>query len=189
MQRVLLLVIGYLLRVNGEESMDAIDAIKTRRSIRKYSDQPVPEEIVQDLLHSAFVAPSALDERPWHFVVIRDKKMLENLGGRMDGCEMLQTATLGILLCGDESLEQIPGYWVQDCSACAENILLAAHAQGLGACWIATIGIESRVNLLHGQLGIPREVIPFALISMGYPDEQLPGEDRYDVSRVHNELW
>lgn len=169
--------------------MDAIEAIKTRRSIRKYTDQPVAEDIVQNILRMAFVAPSALDERPWHFVVIRDREMLRNLGERMEGCEMLETATLGILICGDESLEQIPGYWVQDCSACAQNILLAAHAHGLGACWIAAIGVEPRMNVLHGQLAIPRDVIPFALISMGYPDEQLPGEDRYDPARVHDELW
>ena len=169
--------------------MDAIQAIKTRRSIRKYTDQPVPGEIVQELLGAAFVAPSALDERPWHFVVVRDKEMLESLGERMEGCEMMQTATLGILICGDESLEQIPGYWVQDCSACAENILLAAHANGLGACWIAVIGVEERTNVLHGQLGIPRDMLPFALISMGYPAEELPGEDRYDASRVHNDVW
>ncbi|MBN2561446.1 MAG: nitroreductase family protein [Phycisphaerae bacterium] len=163
--------------------------IFTRRSIRKYTDQPVPDEMLQEILKAAFVAPSAADERPWHFVVIRDRKTLAGMAKQMEGAEMLESATLGLLICGDPSLEKIPGYWPQDCSACAENVLLAAHAQGLGACWFAIYPIEDRMAIHRKALGIPDSIIPFALVTMGYPAEQLPGEDRYDASRLHHERW
>lgn len=169
--------------------MDTMEAMFTRRSIRKYTDKPVSTEDIEEILKAAFVAPSAADERPWHFVVIRHKDTLEGLAEAMEGCEMLETATLGLLICGDESLEQIPGFWQQDCSACAENVLLAAHAKGLGACWIAIGGVDPRVKAVREATDVPETIVPFALISIGHPAEELPGEDRYDETRVHAERW
>jgi nitroreductase len=87
----------------------------------------------------------------------------------MEGCEWLDTASLGICICGDPALEQFPGYWVQDCSACAQNIQLAAHAHGLGACWLALERIEPREKAIRETLGIPDQIVPFALLSIGYP--------------------
>ncbi len=169
--------------------MDTMDAIFTRRSIRKYTDKNVSDEIIQELLKAAFVAPSAFDERPWHFVVVNDRKVLNTLADQMEGCEMLQTAALGLLICGDPSLEQFEGYWVQDCAVAAENVLLTAHAHGLGACWIALERIPPREAAARNTLGVPENIVPFALLSIGYPDESLPGEDRYDQSRVHQGQW
>ncbi|RKX33270.1 MAG: nitroreductase family protein [Verrucomicrobia bacterium] len=169
--------------------MDTLEAIFTRRSIRKYTTEPVGEDVVHLLLRAAMVAPSAADQRPWHFVVVRDRGKLQAMGRRMEGCEMLDTAALGILVCGDESLEKVKGFWVQDCSACAMTILLAAHAKGLGAVWVAVYPLEERMRVVREELGIPANIIPFALVSMGHPDEHLPGEDRFDASRVHREQW
>lgn len=169
--------------------MDTMTAIATRRTIRKYTDQPVADELVRQLLNAGFVAPSAFDERPWHFVVVDDRATLQALAEKMESCEMLQTAALAILICGDPALEQFENYWVQDCSACAQNILLAAHANGLGGCWIAMERIPPREAAVREALAVPEHIAPFALLSLGYPDESLPGEDRYDASRVHHGQW
>ena len=169
--------------------MDALNAIFSRRSIRKYTPATIPEQCIQTILKAAMSAPSAFDERPWHFVVLQDGKQLNDLANKIDHTEMLREAALGILICGDEKLEKIPGYWSQDCSACAQNLLLAAHALGLGAVWLAVYPLTDRMNTLRQVLGIPEDIIPFALISLGFPAEQLPPEDRYDASRVHNEKW
>ena len=169
--------------------MDALQAIFSRRSIRKFTPRPVAEDQIEILMKAASVAPSAGDQRPWHFVVVTDTAILRKLSAAMPKCEMLDTATLGILVCGDESLEKIPGYWVQDCSACAENILLAAHALGLGAVWIAVHPIPDRFNPCRELLKVPENILPFALIAAGHPDEKLPGEDRLDPARIHNNVW
>jgi len=169
--------------------MDTLEAIFTRRSIRKFTDQPVAEDTVHTLLRAAMVAPSAGDQRPWHFVVVRDRGRLREMGRRMEGCEMLDTATLGLLVCGDQSLEKIKGFWVQDCAACTMTVLLAAHALGLGAVWVAVYPLEDRLRVVREELNIPENVIPFALVALGHPDEHLPGEDRYDAARVHRERW
>lgn len=169
--------------------MDTLAAIFTRRSIRKYTQQPIPECVVDKILRAAMVAPSAADERPWHFVVVQNQDTLIKLGKRLDHCEMLAEATLGILVCGDESLEKIKGYWVQDCSACTQNILLAAHALGVGAVWLALYPLENRTEVIRNELAVPDAVIPFALVSLGFPGEVLAGEDRFDQSRVHLETW
>jgi len=169
--------------------MDALQAIFSRRSIRKFTRQPVAGDQIEILMKAASVAPSAGDQRPWHFVVITDTAVLRKLSAAMPKCEMLDTATLGILVCGDEALEKIPGYWVQDCSACAENILLAAHALGLGAVWIAIHPIPDRFNPCREILNVPENIFPFALIAAGHPNENLQGEDRLDPSRIHNNLW
>lgn len=169
--------------------MDTLEAINTRRSIRKYTNEAVPSSMIRPLLDAAMRAPSALDQRPWHFVLIDDRSVLSGLADSMEHCDMLKESTLGLLICGDESLAQLKEFWVQDCSACAENVLLAAHAQGLGAVWIGLYPIDGRMEAVRSSLGIPDAITPFALISMGLPAETLPGEDRYDQTRLHTNHW
>jgi nitroreductase len=107
----------------------------------------------------------------------------------MEDCDMLREAACGVLVCGDPRLEKFPGFWVQDCSACTQNVLLAAHARGLGAVWIAIHPLDDRSAAVRRLLGIPEEIVPFALVSIGYPAEHLGGEDRFDSERVHYESW
>jgi nitroreductase len=113
--------------------MDAIQAILTRRSIRQYTQAPVPTELVETLLRAASSAPSAGNRQPWQFAVIRDRAKLDAIPGFHPHAEMVRSARLAILVCADASAQPDPGYWVQDCSAAMQNLLLAAHAQGLGA--------------------------------------------------------
>jgi nitroreductase len=115
--------------------MDAIEAILGRRSIRSYTDKPVAKETVQQLLEAAMAAPSAGNQQPWHFVVVDDRALLEKITTVHPYAQMAKSAQLGILVCGDLSLEMHQGYWVQDCAAATENLLVAAHALGLGAVW------------------------------------------------------
>ena len=171
--------------------MDTLNAIFTRRSIRAYTNDPVSDQAVDTLLRAAMVAPSALDERPWHFVVVRERRTLQALAEAMEHCDLLRGTPVGIVFCGDPRLEKIPGmdFWVQDCAACVQNVHLAAHALGLGSVWVALHPLPNRVGAVRRALMIPPEVIPFALLSVGYPAEHHGGEDRFEAGRIHQERW
>lgn len=169
--------------------MDAMDAILSRRSIRKYTGQPVPDEVIKELLQAAMSAPSAGNEQPWHFIVINERQILDEIPRFHPYSQMLKDAPVAILVCGNEQLEKYPGFWVQDCSAATENLLIAAHAKGLGAVWLGVHPVEEIVTMMRELLGIPEHVIPLALISLGYPAEQKPRAERYDASRIHRNQW
>jgi len=169
--------------------MDVIEAILSRRSIRSYKARPVPEEVIQELLKAAMAAPSAGNQQPWHFVVIDDRSILNAIPSFHEYSEMLKKAPVAILVCGDERLERHKGFWVQDCSAATQNLLLAAHAKGLGAVWLGVHPREKRVVGTRKLLGLPEEVIPLAIIALGYPAERKGPAGRFDTSRVHRNGW
>lgn len=169
--------------------MDAMEAILSRRSIRRYTTQPVSDETIEELLKAAMSAPSAGNEQPWHFVVIKERELLNEIPNFHQHANMLKEAPLAILVCGDKRLQKYEGYWVQDCSAATQNLLTAVQAKGLGAVWLGIYPIEERLIGLRKLLGIPEEVMPFSLLSIGYPAEQKPPAERYDASRVHRNQW
>lgn len=169
--------------------MDAMEAILSRRSIRHYTNQPIPNEIIKELLRAAMSAPSAGNQQPWQLIVINERQMLDQIPKAHPYSSMLRQASVGILVCGDQKLETNKGYWIQDCSAATQNILLAAHAQGLGAVWLGIYPREERVAALRELLSLPEHVVPLALVSVGYPAEQKPPADRYDAARVHYNRW
>jgi len=169
--------------------MDALEAILTRRSIRQFTDQAVSEAVIEDLLRAAMSAPSAGNQQPWQFVVITDRQILDTIPSIHPYSAMLRQAPLAILVCGDEHLETHKGYWVQDCSAATQNLLLAAHARGLGAVWLGIYPRMERVTGLRKLLGLPEHVVPLALVAIGHPAEHLPPADRYDAARVHRNRW
>ena len=164
-------------------------AIVNRRSIRKYTSQPVSDNQVQELLKAAMSAPSAGNEQPWEFVVMRDRSNLNAIPKFHPYSLMLYEASVAILVCGDLSREKYSGYWVQDCSAATENILLSAVELGLGAVWLGIHPIEERVKAMSKLLKIPETVVPFSLVSIGYPAEQKEPSDRFDTSRIHFDTW
>lgn len=169
--------------------MDAMQAILSRRSIRKYTSQPVSEATVEELLQAAMAAPSAGNQQPWHYVVIRDQQILAQIPRVHPYSSMVPSAQLAILVCGDLQREKHAGYWVQDCSAATQNLLLAAHAKGLGAVWLGVYPREDRVAGLRKMLELPQHAMPLALIAIGYPAEVKPPAERYDPSRVHQDGW
>jgi nitroreductase len=169
--------------------MDTLDAIRTRRSIRQYQDRAVPEELIQKLLAAAMQAPSARNQQPWQFVVIDDREVLAAIPEFMPTAAMAGKAPLAILVCGDLSLEKSEGYWVVDCAAAVENMLLAAHVLGLGAVWCGVYPREPRMEGLKRLIGLPEKVIAHSLVVLGYPGEQVPPQDRYRAERVRRNRW
>jgi len=168
--------------------MDAMEAILTRRSIRKYTEKPVSAEVLKELLEAAMCAPSAGNRQPWCFVVINDRKILDEIPNLHPYAQMLKEAPVAILVCCDSDL-QMGDYGVQDCSAATQNILLAAQAKGLGAVWLGVYPVESIVADIKKLLNLPEHIIPISLISIGYPAEQKPRSDRYQADRVHYNRW
>ena len=169
--------------------MDTLDAIFTRRSIRKYTDRAVADDLVNELLRAAMAAPSAGNEQAWQFIVIRDRSILDAIPKFHPYSAMLKYASVAILVCGDLSREKFKDCWVQDCSAATQNILLAATAKGLGAVWTAIHPMEDRVAGMRNLLGLPEHIIPLSLIPVGFPAEQPGRADRFDASRVHKDRW
>jgi nitroreductase len=169
--------------------MDTLDAIHTRRSIRTYLDRPVPEELIQKLLAAAMQAPSARNQQPWQFVVIDDRGILAKIPKFMPNAPMAGSAPLAILACGDLDLEQSEGYWVVDCAAAVENMLLAAHALGLGAVWTGVYPREARMEGLRRLVGLPQNVRAHSLVMVGHPAEQVQPENRYRPERVRRNRW
>ena len=169
--------------------MDAMDAILSRRSIRKYTRELISEKVVKEILEAAMSAPSAGNEQPWHFVVINDPALLHEIPKIHPYSQSVKTAPLAILVCGDLQLEQHKDFWIQDCSAAIQNILLAAHAKGLGAVWLGLYPRAERVAGIRALLGIPDHVIPLAIIPLGYPAEDKPPALRFNASSIHNNRW
>lgn len=167
--------------------MDALEAIHTRRSIRKFTDTPVSEEEVRTLLKAAMAAPSAGNQQPWQFVVVRSKARLQEVAGLHPHVHMAPKAQLGILVCGDTRLEKYAGYWVIDCAAAVQNLLLAAHSLGLGAVWTGIHPMQDRVAAFAKLFGTPEGVIPHSFIPVGHPAEEKQREDRFRPERVHLE--
>lgn len=166
-----------------------MEAILARRSIRRYTDRPVPDQVIKELLEAAMSAPSAKDERPWHFVVVRDRKVLDEIPHHHPYAQMLKQAPVAIVVCADLRLDKCDGFWVQDCSAATENILIAAQAKGLGAVWVGIYPVEDRVRAMRRILGMPEHVVPLALVPIGYPAEHKPPANRYDTARIHYDRW
>jgi len=167
----------------------SLEAIYSRRSIRKYADKPVAESDVEALLRAAMAAPSAGNEQPWHFVVITERQLLDAIPGFHPYAGMTAEAPLAILACGDPALEKYPGFWPQDLAAAVENLLLAAHAKGLGAVWVGLYPTPERVERMRQLIGIPPHIVPFALVPVGHPAESKPPGERYNPHRVHRNRW
>jgi nitroreductase len=165
------------------------DPVLQRRSIRKYTADAVPDELVTTLLRAAMAAPSAGNQQPWQFVVIRERATLRAVTEFHPYAAMLGHAPLAILVCGDTRLEKWPEFWPQDCAAATENLLIEAQALGLGAVWLGVYPLVERVDGMRELLGIPTHVTPFALVPVGRPAATKAPGDRFDAGRVHFERW
>ena len=161
--------------------------ILARRSVRRYSAEPVSDEQIQTLLRAGMAAPSASNRRPWHFIVLRARVALDAFAEQHPYAKMLREAPACIVVCGDSSISE--QYWVQDCSAATENILLAAAGMGLGGVWLGVYPNEARVAAVREIAGIPAEIMPLCGIALGWPAEQPAARTQYDPARVHHERW
>jgi len=165
---------------------DLIQTIFSRRSIRKYTGEPVSEADIKTLLEAAMAAPSASNNKPWHFVVVTQRETLDALADAHPYGKMLAQAPLCIAVCGDPGISD---YWEQDCSAATENLLLAATALGLGAVWLGMHPRDDRIGSTRQILDIPETIVPLNLISIGHPAEEKEPRTQYDEARVHRGRW
>lgn len=174
-------------------STDAAQAvignIMTRTSVRQYNDRPISADTLETLLKAGMAAPTAVNKQPWAFVVTTGRDALDSLATLQP---RLQTAAAAITVCGDMT-RAIEGegrdFWVQDCSAATENILLAAHALGLGAVWTGVYPIAERVDDVSRALALPDSVVPMCIIAVGYPVGDQEPKDKWDPSKVHYQRW
>ncbi len=169
--------------------MDAFDALLTRRSIRAYTDRPVSDESISRLLQAAMAAPSAGNQQPWRFIVVRDRGLLGRIAAAEPHGTMLAEAPVAVVVCGDLGLVRHEGFWVQDCAAATENLLVAAHAEGLGAVWVGTYPREERVNGVRAVFDLPQRVVPFSVVAIGYPAGQPGPAYRFDPSRISHDNY
>jgi len=164
-----------------------INTIFARRSIREYTAKVINKKDIKTMLEAAMAAPSASNRKPWHFIVVTNRKILDNLARVHPYGKMLFKAPLCIVACGDTTISA--RYWVQDCSAATENLLLAATALGLGAVWLGVHPREDRVSPIRKVLNIPETIVPLNLISIGHPAEEKEPRTQYDEQRVHRQQW
>jgi nitroreductase len=166
-----------------------MDAVAMRLHVRKYTNQALGKESVRALLEAAMAAHSEGDQRPWHFVVIEDLATRTRIAEAHPGAHIVVQAPDVIVVCGDPTLQKHPGFWMQDCAAATENILIKAQAMGLGAMWFGIFPVEGRVQSIRKILDLPSSVIPFSLTTVGYPAEHNGWKCQYDPSRVHFDRW
>jgi nitroreductase len=160
-----------------------------RRSIRRYTAQSVPRELITKVLQAGMAAPSAGNEQPWHFIIVDERGILERIPEFHPYSQMLKEASVAIVVCGDLTLEKYQGFWVQDCSAAAENMLLMAEEMGLGSVWLGVYPLEDRVRGVKKLLDLPEQIIPLAILPLGYPAEKKEKIERFDESRIHTNNW
>ena len=172
---------------NGDDN-EMLNCIMTRTSIRQYQDRPVEQEKVEQLLRAAMAAPTAVNKQPWHFVVLNTKAAINRLADASNrGGDMVRSAALVIVVCGDMD-KTLDGkgreYWIQDTSAATENLLLAAHALGLGAVWTGVYPIKERVDMTSEVLALPKNLVPLATILIGYPAENPTPKNKWKPENV-----
>ena len=169
--------------------MDALETIMTRRSVRSFTREDVDPDAVETLLKAAMAAPSAGNEQPWHFVVIRNRETLDSITQVHSYASMLKEASLCICVLGEKALEKHEGMMPQDLSAATQNILLAARAIGLGSCWCGVHPRPEREEGMAELLGLPPGIVCFSIIAVGHPAVEQGQADRFQPARVHEERW
>ena len=170
-----------------------LDAIYTRTSIRTYQpDHAVSRDTVEMLLRAAMSAPTAVNKQPWAFVVLDTREALDSLAEVLPYAKMLKHAPLAIVTCGDMN-KAIEGegrdFWIQDVSAATENLLIAAHALGLGAVWTGVYPDHERVSAVQERLGMPANIIPLSVVPVGYPEGEHQPKDKWNPDAVHFNRW
>lgn len=169
--------------------MNVIEAILTRRSIRKFTGEPVSEQDLETVLRAGCQAPSAHNFQPWEFIIIKDKNKFEKIAELHKYAKMLPQAEVCIIVCGDSNKQPKTGFLVEDCSASIQNILLAAHGIGLGAVWCGLYPVEEYTSAIKELCLLPDNIIPVGMIVLGHKGEDRKQEDRFKLEKLHYENW
>lgn len=174
---------------SGSKSVSAVDAMATRRSIRTFTDQPITEPMLESLLHAAMQAPSAGNAQPWEFIIIRSDESKEHITKIHQFAQMAPKSPVSVLVCGNLQKEKYAGFWVQDCSAAIQNMLLAARAQGIATVWCGIHPIEERVAAFRTAFNLPDHIMPLGLVVMGYSDQPFTERKVFDAQKIHRERF
>ena len=191
----LLVVVSALLfqsckRVINEPAVN--ECIMTRVSVRAYTADKVSETQIEKMLRAGMAAPSAVNKQPWHFIVVTEQVQLDALAEVTPNAKMAAAAPLAIVVCGDMSKTldgEARDFWIQDCSAATQNILLEAHALGLGAVWTGTWPALERCAAVAQVLDIPEGIVPFATIVIGHPAGENKPKDKWNPRNVSWEKY
>ena len=174
------------------ERNTAIENIFARKSVRAYAPQPIEKEKMELLVRAAMAAPSAVNKQPWAFIIINDRTILDKLAEKLPYAKMAAQAPAAIVICGDLSKTlhgETDKYWMLDCSAASENLLLAAESMGLGAVWTAVYPEPDRMEKVRQVLSLPEHIIPFNLIPVGYPQHKEEAKDKFKKENIHYNKW
>ena len=166
--------------------MELKEVLLKRRSVRKFTEESISDEMIEELLRAAMSGPSACNKKPWDFYVITNPQKLEELKASSMFTKM--SSPLAVVVCGDLSRAlplKMAEYWIQDCSAATENILLRATDLGLGAVWCGIYPQKKAIEKVQKILEIPKSQIPLNLIFIGHPAEEPDARDQYEEKRVH----
>jgi nitroreductase len=169
--------------------MDCLEAISTRRSVRTFSEVEVTEDQIEVLLRAAMAAPSAGNQQSWRFVVVHDAETRARLAAATPYGKPMGRAPLGIVVLADTTSETFPGNWGNDCGAAVENLLLAAHATGLGACWLGVHPGDERERAVAEIIGAADGIRVYCMVAVGHPEGPGPQVDRYRAEKVHVDRW
>ncbi|MBN2429914.1 MAG: nitroreductase family protein [Acidobacteria bacterium] len=173
--------------------MNCIEAILSRRSIRCFRAEPIPAETVELLLRAGMAAPSAMNLQPWEFIIVTDRVRLTAMAEIIPYGKMLPQAALAVFICGNmrrapEQRRELM-YWVLDCSAAAQNILLAAHGLNLGGVWLGVFPRQERMRGLAELFRLPSHIQPHSVLALGVPDETGAVKEKFDPNKIHEEEW
>lgn len=166
-----------------------MDTIFNRRSIRKYQDKPVEKEKIEKLLRAAMQAPSAANQQAWEFIVVENKDTLNKLSEMSPYSKMVSNSAVTFVVAANKDNFKVATAWQQDLGAATENLLLEASYLGLGAVWLGTAVSEENMKFVTDLFKLPDNILPFAVIAVGYPDQKNTFIDRFDEKKVHYENW
>lgn len=169
--------------------MEAFEVLLSRRSVRNFENQSVDTACVDKILQAAMSAPSAGNQQAWHFIVVTDRDLLNQLGDVHFHAKMCQQAPIAIIPCVDTKLIKHALYWPQDLSAASQNILLAIRAQNLGGVWLGIYPDEDRVQKIKQLFNLSSDIIPFCMIPFGHTSTKQGTVDRFQKDRVHDNHW
>lgn len=172
----------------GIANNPAFQNILTRVSVRRFTDAPVTDDELTAILHAAMSAPSGVNKQPWEFIVVDDRDLLSQLADALPYAKMTANAPVAIVVCGNRDRflpDEDENLWEQDCSAASENILLAAHALGLGGVWTCLYPHQDRIDPVRSILNIDDRLIPFNLIPIGHPASDHTPMNKWHPDRVH----
>ncbi|KKB50044.1 hypothetical protein HMPREF1212_03204 [Parabacteroides sp. HGS0025] len=188
-----IVLLSALVACNGTETKESdgsnqtLETIFNRKSVRKYTERPVEKEKLETLVRAGMAAPSSRDRRPWEFVIITDRDLLDKMGDGLPLARMLKETKQAIIVCGDTVKSE--NAWQLDCSAAAQNILLAAESMGLGAVWTAAYPYPERMKIIQDALQLPEHILPLTVIPLGYPTGIEKPKDKYNKKQIHYNGW